>query len=122
MQTKYCYDVKWNIYWNRPFDTRTTIEQETIDIHAVTGLETIKINPEVIEKTQFKHILSIFFELLDENKNVISYETKEVVLSTTDNMINLTEKMAIFASPQLQPKIQETIAAAKLEYADYILT
>lgn len=88
----YCWDNKITFYWNQS-----------------------------IYDDFYRHSFSIFFEIQDDNKNLIKYETKEYQISETTEHISFPEKMQIMSAQSTLDKIQEIVAAAKLEYANYIM-
>jgi hypothetical protein len=71
--------------------------------------------------SMYQQKLSIVFEVQDNNRNFIKYVSKDVLLQESSNMIDLPAKMSILTSTNTQTIIHDTIATAKLEYANYIL-
>lgn len=109
---EYCYDSKIDLFWNKK--KQVLVETESQDDFNNTIIQSDYV-------TKYEHGFSIMYELLDENKKLVKYQVETVIISTTENMLNLEEKMIKMSSALTQDAIQNNIIQAKQKYANYII-
>lgn len=108
----YCFDSKVDIFWNKKKQVENNIE--VVDENGNTY-----IDPGFI--TKYEHGFAIVFELLDEEKKLVKFQVDTVIMSMTDAMLTVTEKMQILSSQELADQINSAILLAKQTYANYTL-
>lgn len=117
----YCWDTRWEFNWNQKKTVRVT-QSVTQDGKYENGIyiPPTTINEEV-EVVTFVHSASFVYILQDENKGFIKYETAEVILSETQNLLTLEERTAIAFSETTKNIISTAIADAKQNFANYTI-
>jgi hypothetical protein len=97
--TEFAWDKNWSIEWNVPRNVTIEGQSET--------------------KTCYDHNLVISFELQDPQRASLKEESRAITILTTQEMLNIEERLNILTSRKTRMEIIENLVKAKEELAGY---
>ncbi|MBW2028928.1 MAG: hypothetical protein JRH06_05550 [Deltaproteobacteria bacterium] len=95
----YAWDKNWSIEWNVP----TEVED------GATGEKSVR----------YEHRLVVLFDIQDKDRQPIEETSRRITLFSTDEMLELENRLEILSSNEIREKIIQSLAKVKEEMAGY---